>query len=145
MRDYSGTGPCFTTATWRCRKNFSQWKRSFLWKLCCHWLKRLRQRQIAVVKQGSGIGWNIAEFWQKYPATRFYDTVILHWVGDMFSSWVWNIGMDLGICMTPIPTSSTNFMGICWNKRKCIDRSHCSIIKYTKCRHIRVRCVQLTT
>ena len=48
----AGPGPCLTTATWRCRKYFSQWERSFLWKLRCHWLKGLRQRQIAVVKQG---------------------------------------------------------------------------------------------
>ena len=47
-------GPCFTTATWRCRKNFSQWERSFHWKLRRHWLKFLRQRQIAVVRQGPG-------------------------------------------------------------------------------------------
>ena len=26
----------------------------FLWKLCCHWLKGLQQRQIAIVTQGSG-------------------------------------------------------------------------------------------
>ena len=45
-------GLCLTTATWRCRKNFSQWELSFLWKLRCHWLKGLRQRQIAVVRQG---------------------------------------------------------------------------------------------
>ena len=46
------TGPCFTTATWCCRKNFSRWERSFLWKLHCHWLKGLRQCQIIVVRQG---------------------------------------------------------------------------------------------
>ena len=45
-------GPYLTTATWRCRENFSQWERSFLWKLRCHWLKGLRQRKIAVVRQG---------------------------------------------------------------------------------------------
>ena len=53
--DYSprkGARPCHTTATWRCRKNFSQWERSFLWKLRCHWVKGLRQRQIALVRQG---------------------------------------------------------------------------------------------
>ena len=48
------SGPCFTTATWRCRKNLSQWARSFHWKLCCHWLEFLRQRQIAVVRHGRG-------------------------------------------------------------------------------------------
>ena len=45
------SGPCLTIATWRRRKNFSQWERSFLWKLRCHWLRGLRQRQIAVVRQ----------------------------------------------------------------------------------------------
>ena len=50
----SRPGPCLTTVTWRWRKNCIQWKRSFLWKLRCHWLKILRQRQIAVVRQGPG-------------------------------------------------------------------------------------------
>ena len=45
-------GPCLTTVTWRCRKNFSQWERSFQRKLGCHWLKGLWQHQIAVVRQG---------------------------------------------------------------------------------------------
>ena len=43
-----------TTATWRCRKNFSQWERSCLWKLRYHWLKDLPQLQIDVVRQGPG-------------------------------------------------------------------------------------------
>ena len=47
-------GPCLTSATWRCRKNFSQWECSFHWKLRCHWLEFLQQRQIAVVRQGPG-------------------------------------------------------------------------------------------
>ena len=54
------SGPCLTTATWRCRKNFSQWERSFLWKLRCHWLKGLRQRQIAVVRQGPAVQLRVA-------------------------------------------------------------------------------------
>ena len=41
-------------AIWRCRKNFSQWQRSFLWKLRSHWLIFLRQRHVAVVRQGPG-------------------------------------------------------------------------------------------
>ena len=47
-------GPFLTTATWCCHKNFSQWERSFLWKLSCHWLKGLRQRQIAAVRVDPG-------------------------------------------------------------------------------------------
>ena len=38
------------------RKNFSQWERSFHWKLRCHWLEFLQQRQIAVVRQDPGLG-----------------------------------------------------------------------------------------
>ena len=45
---------CITTAIWHCRKTFSQWQRSFHWKLCCNWLKGLQQRHIAVVIQGPG-------------------------------------------------------------------------------------------
>ena len=42
-------------STWCCRKNFSQWQCSFLWKLRCHWLKGLWQHQIAVVRQGPAL------------------------------------------------------------------------------------------
>ena len=49
-------GPCVTTVTWRCHKNFSPWECSFHWKLRCHWLEFLRQ--IAVVRQGPV--WNLA-------------------------------------------------------------------------------------
>ena len=33
---------------------FSQWECSFHWKLRCHWLEFLQQRQIAVVRQDPG-------------------------------------------------------------------------------------------
>ena len=49
------TGPCLTTAIWRCRKNSTRWQRSFQWKLRSHWLKFLRQRHVAVVRQGQGL------------------------------------------------------------------------------------------
>ena len=49
------TGLCLTIVTWRCRKNFSQRECSFHRKLRCHWLKFLRQRHIAVVRQGPGL------------------------------------------------------------------------------------------
>ena len=45
-------GPCLTTVIWGCHKKFSQWEHSFLWKLCCHWLKGVWQRQITIVRQG---------------------------------------------------------------------------------------------
>ena len=47
-------GPCLTTAIWRCRKNSSQWRHSFQWKLSSHWLKFLRQRHVAV-KRGPAL------------------------------------------------------------------------------------------
>ena len=50
------TGPCVTTAIWRCRNPFSQWQRSFQRKLRSHWLKLLRQRHVAVVRQGPRSG-----------------------------------------------------------------------------------------
>ena len=51
----TSAGPCLTTAIWRCRKNSSQWQRSFQWKLHSHWLKFLWQRHVAVVRQGPGL------------------------------------------------------------------------------------------
>ena len=52
--DYLCPGPCFTTAICHCRKNFSQWQRSFQWKLHYHWLKFLWQHHVTVVIQGPG-------------------------------------------------------------------------------------------
>ena len=45
-------GPCITNVIATCRKNFSQWERSFLWKLRCHWLKFLRCVAKTLVIQG---------------------------------------------------------------------------------------------
>ena len=42
-------------SNWRCRKHFSQWERSFQWKLCAHWIKCLRERPVALVKQDAGM------------------------------------------------------------------------------------------
>ena len=47
-----GPCACLTPAVWRCRKPFSQWQHSFQRKLCPHWLKSLRQRHVALVRQG---------------------------------------------------------------------------------------------
>ena len=38
-----------------CRKNFSQWESSFLWKLQCHWLKFLRRVAKTLVIQGPDV------------------------------------------------------------------------------------------
>ena len=45
-------GPCITNVIATCRKNFSQWESSFLWKLRYHWLKFLRRVAKTVVIQG---------------------------------------------------------------------------------------------
>ena len=47
-------GPCITNVIAICCKNFSQWERSFLWKLRCHWLKFLRRVAKTLVIQGPG-------------------------------------------------------------------------------------------
>ena len=115
----SNTGPglCLTTATWRCRKNFIQWECSFHWKLHCHWLEFLRQRQIAVVRQGpaslhleddvlhltlqlddevrgslSG-RWVFMTYWKKYTWGPFYQhglTLIPAWISDYIHYKVWD-------------------------------------------------------
>ena len=51
------TGPCITNVIATCRKNFSQWESSFLWKLRCHWLKFLRRVAKTLVIQGPGPLW----------------------------------------------------------------------------------------
>ena len=48
-------GPCITNVIATCRRNFSQWESSFLWKLRCHWLKFLRRVAKTLVIQGPGL------------------------------------------------------------------------------------------
>ena len=50
--DVNKPGPCITNVIATCRKNFSQWESSFLWKLRCHWLKFLRRVAKTLVIQG---------------------------------------------------------------------------------------------
>ena len=49
---YVGPGPCITNVFATCRKNFSQWESSFLWKLRYHWLKFLRRVAKTLIIQG---------------------------------------------------------------------------------------------
>ena len=51
---FGDPGPCITNVIATCRKNFSQWESSFLWKLRCHWLKFLRRVAKTLVIQGPG-------------------------------------------------------------------------------------------
>ena len=53
------SGPCVTTVTWCCRKNFANGSAAFFWKLCCHWLKGLQQCQITVVRQGPVLWYSV--------------------------------------------------------------------------------------
>ena len=53
-------GPCITNVIATCRKNFSQWERSFLWKLRCHWLKFLRRVAKNVSNTGPCFIWSSA-------------------------------------------------------------------------------------
>ena len=52
---YCSSGPCITNVIATCRKNFSQWESSFLWKLRCHWLKFLRRVAKTLVIQGPAL------------------------------------------------------------------------------------------
>ena len=47
----NGAGPCITNVFATCRKNISQWHRSFQRKLGSHWLKFLRHVAITLVIQ----------------------------------------------------------------------------------------------
>ena len=111
------TSPCITTAMWRCHNPFSQWQRSFQWKLHSHWLKVLRQRHIAVLIQGSGgrfkntyellnlralkfspvnkirlfqcMGKIFCVEFQRYPL-KFHTTYLTHALKDMIFIQHWN-------------------------------------------------------
>ena len=74
-------GPCLTTATQCCHKNFSQWECSFLWKLHCQWLKFLWQRQIAVVRQGPGPFLNIKTIFPGYRDSHVEDNRLIFNMG----------------------------------------------------------------
>ena len=56
IANHDSPGPCITNVIATCRKKFSQWERSFLWKLRCHWLKFLRHVAKTLVIQGPGAG-----------------------------------------------------------------------------------------
>ena len=61
-------GPCITNIIATCRKNFSQWERSFLWKLRCHWLELLRRVAKTLVIQGPVVKtFESNEWWCETP------------------------------------------------------------------------------
>ena len=71
-------GPCITNVIATCRKNFSQWHRSFQRKLRSHWLKFLRHVAITLVIQGPGLlHWH----WAK----RVIDPVPMKWPWNILS------------------------------------------------------------
>ena len=53
------TGPCITNVFATCRKNFSQWHRSFQRKLRTHWLKFLRHVAITLVIQDPDLPYSL--------------------------------------------------------------------------------------
>ena len=71
------TGPCITNVIATCRKNFSQWESSFLWKLRCHWLKFLRRVAKTLVIQGPGpLWWESNGHPSRRPVTRSFDVFL---------------------------------------------------------------------
>ena len=57
------TESCITTVICRCCDPLSQWQRRFQWKLCSHWLKVLRQHQIAMAT------------WYSHTVETHYNTI----------------------------------------------------------------------
>ena len=82
MRSWHGnsfhiTGPCITNVIATCRKNFSQWESSFLWKLRCHWLKFLRRVAKTLVIQGPGLFMGIqGHWWISWPKGQWCRALI---------------------------------------------------------------------
>ena len=71
----------FTNVIATCRKNFSQWESSFLWKLRCHWLKFLRR--VNVSNTGPWIvGWTERTY-RLYSVSSTGETVRLKWKPDI--------------------------------------------------------------
>ena len=78
------TGSCITNIIATCRKTFSQWERSFLWKLRCHWLKFLRHvaKTLAIQRPGRIAAWH--EVCHKYFRILVYMNILIHYL-------IWNI------------------------------------------------------
>ena len=65
-------GPCITNVIATCRKNFSQWESSFLWKLRCHWLKLLRRVAKTLVIQGPATILSRTQLTEEIPMFSLY-------------------------------------------------------------------------
>ena len=94
-------GPCLTTAIWRFRKNSSQWQCSFQRKLHSHWLKLLRQRHVAVVRQGPGC----ADHGMFYLPSQIICVILefrphsrLDWLSQLVWSSLYHIGFTEPTC-----------------------------------------------
>ena len=69
-------GSCITNVIATCHKNFSQWERSFLWKLRCHRLKFLRHVAKTLVIQDPGPHLSIKTIFPRYEDFHVKDKTV---------------------------------------------------------------------
>ena len=57
-RMHASPGFCIIKAIWNCPNLLANGRAAVIWKLCCHWTKVLRQRQIAVYICSNTCSWS---------------------------------------------------------------------------------------
>ena len=117
-------GPCITTAIWRCRNPFSQWQRSFQWKLCFHWLKSCEASYrrnntgpwltpaTALVRCGlfscpTARDCRVLAWWRHDCQLSWVWDKAIHWLVSPLV-WLVNLNIDWGV-----PKTALNFWEIC--------------------------------
>ena len=85
------TGPCITNVIATCRKNFSQWESSFLWKLRCHWLKFLRRVAKMLVIQGPELCHYWFRLWLLCSAIIWTNLLPYCWLNPQGKKFWWNL------------------------------------------------------
>ena len=126
-------GPSITTAIWRRRKTFEQWQCSLHRKLCCHWLKGLRQRQFAVVLQGPVLyqnrSWHIIDTYRPHQNGCIINIIIFR-LAWMFYGAIWSV--------TPVTVGMTGVV-LHWEPLIHVDRIASSLYLLLPWRQIGAR------
>ena len=91
LMDTCITGPCITNVIATCRKNFSQWESSFLWKLRCHWLKFLRRVAKTLVIQGPELSHYWFRLWLLCSAIIWTNLLPYCWLNPQGKKFWWNL------------------------------------------------------
>ena len=99
---FKSPGTCITNVFATCRKNFSQWHRSFQRKLRSHWLKFLRHVAITLVIQDPGIC-EVTKACEKMLYSDFIHGYILGHVTKGPNRKVWEIFLTLNTSIILLP------------------------------------------